>query len=140
MNGIIHTCSHPHDSDINIQISNDEVFNNIFHYIEILFGMIQPQKLFLIAIDGVAPRAKINQQRARRFRTAKATEIQIAKTNGVSIEELFDSNCITPGTVFMSEISNRLKYFITYKVSTDKLWQKCKVLYSGPEVFILIFH
>ncbi|XP_043669186.1 5'-3' exoribonuclease 1 isoform X2 [Vespula pensylvanica] len=137
MNGIIHACSHPNDSDINFQITNDEIYNNIFHYIEILFGMIQPQKLFFIAIDGVAPRAKINQQRARRFRTAKATELleAAAKADGVEVTpQLFDSNCITPGTVFMSEISKRLRYFITYKVSTDKLWQKCKILFSGPEV------
>ncbi|KAF7403530.1 hypothetical protein HZH68_006324 [Vespula germanica] len=137
MNGIIHACSHPNDSDINFQITNDEIYNNIFHYIEILFGMIQPQKLFFIAIDGVAPRAKINQQRARRFRTAKATELleAAAKADGVEVTpQLFDSNCITPGTVFMSEISQRLRYFITYKVSTDKLWQKCKILFSGPEV------
>ncbi|XP_015189014.1 PREDICTED: 5'-3' exoribonuclease 1 isoform X2 [Polistes dominula] len=137
MNGIIHTCSHPNNNDISFRITQDEIFNNIFHYTEILFGMIQPKKLFFIAIDGVAPRAKINQQRARRFRTAKASEMQEAKemANGTfNKDEIFDSNCITPGTVFMSQISKQLRDFIMYKVSTDKLWQKCKILFSGSEV------
>lgn len=34
---------------------------------QILFRMIQPQRLFFMAVDGVAPRAKMNQQRGRRY-------------------------------------------------------------------------
>lgn len=77
------------------------MFIAIFNYIEHLFGKIQPKKLFFMAIDGVAPRAKMNQQRARRFRTALDAEKAKEKAvrDGVEIpkEEAFDSNCITPG-------------------------------------------
>ena len=54
-----------------------------------------------MAVDGVAPRAKMNQQRSRRFRTAKeAKEIrEKAERKGEKLpeEKAFDSNCITPG-------------------------------------------
>ena len=54
-----------------------------------------------MAVDGVAPRAKMNQQRSRRFRTAKeAHEIrEKAERKGekMPVEKAFDSNCITPG-------------------------------------------
>jgi 5'-3' exoribonuclease 1 len=54
-----------------------------------------------MAVDGVAPRAKMNQQRSRRFRTAKeAKEVrEKALRNGEELpkEKAFDSNCITPG-------------------------------------------
>ena len=73
----------------------------IFAYIDHLFTKIKPQKVFFMAIDGVAPRAKMNQQRSRRFRTAKDTREQriAAEKKGETLpeEKAFDSNCITPG-------------------------------------------
>lgn len=66
MNGIIHNCSHPDYSDPHFRITEEKIFSDIFHYIGILFQIIKPKKLFFMAIDGVAPRAKMNQQRGRR--------------------------------------------------------------------------
>ena len=67
MNGIIHNC---------IGVINDEglteedMMMRVFAYISRLFDIIKPRRLFYMALDGVAPRAKMNQQRARRFRSA----------------------------------------------------------------------
>lgn len=68
--------------------------------IDEIVHMVKPKKFMLLAVDGVAPRAKMNQQRARRFRSAKdAQELRdqlIAQ--GKDVAELFDSNQISPGT------------------------------------------
>ncbi|KAM7349373.1 5'-3' exoribonuclease pacman isoform 1-T2 [Cochliomyia hominivorax] len=134
MNGIIHNCSHPDDTNIHFYITEEEMFKDIFNYIEKLFFLIKPQKLFFMAIDGVAPRAKINQQRSRRFRSAKDAETleKLAYSRGeVREHERFDSNCITPGTEFMDRLHEALRYFIKSKISADPLWQKCRVILSG---------
>uniref|UniRef100_A0A182NCW7 5'-3' exoribonuclease 1 n=1 Tax=Anopheles dirus TaxID=7168 RepID=A0A182NCW7_9DIPT len=137
MNGIIHNCSHPNDADVNFRISEEAIFEGIFHYVEYLFKMIRPQQLFFIAVDGVAPRAKMNQQRGRRFRSAaEAQELldkAIAKGEAVPSGDRFDSNCITPGTAFMVRLQHALEHFIQVKIATDRLWKACTVILSGHE-------
>ncbi|KAG0232651.1 5'-3' exoribonuclease 1 [Actinomortierella wolfii] len=119
-------------------MSEDKIFLGIFNYIDHLFMKIKPKKIFFLAIDGVAPRAKMNQQRSRRFRTAKdaADAIKKAIERGEELpeEEPFDRNCITPGTPFMKRLSEQLKYFISKKVTEDANWQNIKIVLSGHEV------
>ncbi|TNY22353.1 XRN 5'-3' exonuclease N-terminus-domain-containing protein [Rhodotorula diobovata] len=138
MNGIIHNCSHPNDDDASFRISEEDIFLAVFSYVAHLFSVIKPQKLFFLAIDGVAPRAKMNQQRSRRFRTAKENKetVEKAKRRGEEIpdEAGFDSNCITPGTPFMARLSQQLKYFIAKKVSEDADWRNVEIVLSGHEV------
>ncbi|RZF36429.1 hypothetical protein LSTR_LSTR010849 [Laodelphax striatellus] len=137
MNGIIHVCSHPNDFDPHFRISEENIFKDIFNYIETLFRMIQPKKLFFLAVDGVAPRAKMNQQRGRRFKSAKEAETlekqALAKGEKLPDVERFDSNCITPGTAFMARLQTELKHWITYKINSDKIWRKPTVILSGHE-------
>ncbi|XP_037036647.1 5'-3' exoribonuclease 1 isoform X2 [Bradysia coprophila] len=137
MNGIIHNCSHPDDGNVHFRMTEEQMFLDIFHYIETLFRLIRPQKLFFMAVDGVAPRAKMNQQRGRRFRSAKEAEKmeEDAKKKGETLPdtERFDSNCITPGTAFMVRLQDALRHFVKVKITTNPLWQKCKVILSGHE-------
>lgn len=109
----------------------------IFSYIEHLFSKIRPQKVFFLAIDGVAPRAKMNQQRSRRFRTAQEAKENVAKARqrGEDIPDSapFDSNCITPGTVFMQKLQLQLEYFIAKKVAEDSNWRNVQVILSGHD-------
>jgi 5'-3' exoribonuclease 2 len=60
MNGIVHPCSHPEDRPP--PKDEEEMMMEIFKYTDRVVNMVRPRKLLMIAIDGVAPRAKMNQQ------------------------------------------------------------------------------
>lgn len=139
VNGIIHNCTHPNDIDVLKKApSEKEMIHGIFSYLERLFSAVQPRKHFVVAVDGVAPRAKMNQQRQRRYRAGY--EMMVAREDAISLGEevpeessVFDSNCITPGTPFMVLVSEKIQYFLSMKVSTDPSWKNCKIVYSGHD-------
>lgn len=137
MNSILHTCTHANHLSLT-RMSDDQIYAAIFNYIDHLFDIIKPKEVFYMAIDGVAPRAKMNQQRARRFRTAFEAEENLKKAIAlgevIPKEDPFDSNAITPGTEFMANLTDNLKYFIHKKMSEDTRWSSIKVVLSGHEV------
>jgi 5'-3' exoribonuclease 1 len=108
----------------------------------IITQIVKPRVSLYMAIDGVAPRAKLNQQRSRRFRSAKdmqdATKDlkkdQQSSDDGSTNGGVFDSNCITPGTEFMAKVSETIKYFIRKKVKEDPLWRNLTIIFSGQEI------
>lgn len=151
MNGIIHPCTHGNAEGEIVVLDETAMFKKIFLYVDRLYKMVQPGKLLYLAVDGVAPRAKMNQQRSRRFRSAKEAEQLasdlIAQKNANNqalgkktsddewLERRFDSNCITPGTDFMLKLSIALQKWVEFKMKTDPFWKNgANVIVSGPDV------
>lgn len=143
MNGIIHPCCHPEDKPA--PATEEEMFIEIFKYIDRIFCMIRPRKILFMAIDGVAPRAKMNQQRSRRFRAAQEEEQKRLDEERAKLEWTgplnetekkahFDSNCITPGTPFMDQLATCLRYYITDRLNNDPGWKGIQVILSDASV------
>ncbi|KAK4626443.1 5'-3' exoribonuclease 2 [Fulvia fulva] len=151
MNGIVHPCSHPEDRPP--PANEEEMMIAIFEYTERVVNMVRPRKLLMIAVDGVAPRAKMNQQRSRRFRSAQEAAEKDAEAaefhkrmiaNGErgadgdgeesNPKKTWDSNSITPGTPFMDLLAASLRYWISYKLTTDPAWEKMKIIISDATV------
>mmetsp|Transcript_45135 Transcript_45135/g.79428 ORF Transcript_45135/g.79428 Transcript_45135/m.79428 type:complete len:945 (-) Transcript_45135:56-2890(-) len=138
MNGIIHPCCHPEDGPA--PEDEEHMYENIFLYLDRLIRIVRPKKLVYMAIDGVAPRAKMNQQRARRFRAAQEREelereqeklrqdweAEGRQLPNRKLGKPFDSNVITPGTNFLHKMSEAIRYYIHDRTTNDPLWQKLK--------------
>lgn len=136
MNGIVHPCTHPEGRPA--PETEEEMMVEVFRYTERVVNMARPRKVLVMAIDGVAPRAKMNQQRSRRFRSAQeAADKEIERQESIKMFEAmghpvsdetknkkaWDSNAITPGTPFMDLLSKSLKYWVATKMSTDPGWK-----------------
>jgi 5'-3' exoribonuclease 2 len=147
MNGIIHPCCHPEDKPA--PKDEDEMMVAIFEYIDRIFNIVRPRKLLYMAIDGVAPRAKMNQQRSRRFRSSKESreKVELIKkiredreSEGYQMppekksDSHFDSNCITPGTTFMAHLAKALRYYVHKRMNEDAAWKGVKVILSDSNV------
>ncbi|CDK28238.1 unnamed protein product [Kuraishia capsulata CBS 1993] len=147
MNGIVHPCSHPEHKPA--PETEDEMMLDVFKYTDRVLNMARPRKILMIAVDGVAPRAKMNQQRSRRFRSAQEAKLaneererQIAEreTRGEQIDlaikgkKSWDSNAITPGTPFMDTLASALRYWVAYKLASDPGWANLQVIISDATV------
>uniref|UniRef100_R7WG74 5'-3' exoribonuclease 2 n=1 Tax=Aegilops tauschii TaxID=37682 RepID=R7WG74_AEGTA len=111
---------------------------------------VRPRRLLYLAVDGVAPRAKMNQQRARRFKSAKAAkEAELEESimrerfraQGKEVlprddapREVSDPNIITPGTEFMEKLSAALEYYVRARLSSHPRWKDVKVILSDANV------
>ncbi len=100
-------------------IPEKEMFENVTKYVDRLFNAIRPRRLLFLAMDGVAPRAKMSQQRSRWFRAAQdAREKEKAKDDVISeiISQRkappWGSNVIAPDTQFMSRISDYIRSYL----------------------------
>jgi 5'-3' exonuclease len=108
------------------EMTDDQLEKELFKFIsDTILRIVQrvlPKQFLVLAIDGVAPLAKIQQQRCRRYRTATSS----SETLGTR----FDPNCITPGTDFMFRLDEYLKKWIQENLSILPE----KVLYSNHMV------
>ena len=131
MNAIFHRCSHGDEVDADT-ITQNKMFTDIFKYIAHLVKLVRPRKLLFLAVDGVAPRAKQNQQRQRRFVGASEMQIQRQSASTKAKAYDFDSNVITPGTRWMEELSRCLELFIRQQMADNRLWRDLEqgVIYS----------
>lgn len=126
--------------------TDEDLYRKIKEIVNDIIDRAQPHKSIYLAIDGVAPKSKQNQQRQRRFRAAK----ERVETD----PDAFDSNCITAGTPFMRSMSDNLARLdwikkrpnVTVHISTDaepgegehKLINWMRVQQENNDVFCVV--
>jgi len=113
--------------------TNKSITQRVISKLEDYVHTISPNRTVFIAFDGVAPVAKLEQQRTRRYKSWYQAEVSktIFKKQGVDV---WNTAAITPGTVFMKELGEGiLRHF-----SEDTVLQQLgveKIIVSTSEEY-----
>jgi 5'-3' exonuclease len=131
VNGLLHPCVRKSIIDRGRFDLNDirkVVREHMLH----IANICKPTKGILICIDGVAPVAKMLQQRTRRFKTVyeKDIERQVHLRSKLDVPYQWDTNAITPSTEFMTDM-NVLFSEISEEMKT--LYPSCEIFYSDSD-------
>jgi len=181
MNGLIHPCCHGNNPEL-AAAPEDEKLRRIAAALEDMVASTPPTTLLYLAVDGVAPRAKMNQQRARRYSAAvgrygrlieeepssaeqaavdaELAQVEASLDRGASgganegefgfdfaflgetppvtaarpprqavppmpDPDAFDSNCISPGTQFMTRVAAHIRQYVSARLAAGEgPWHK----------------
>lgn len=114
---------------IDINKLEEKMIDRIISYITYLIGVVVPEKEVYIAVDGVAPMAKMNQQRKRRYKAVQDNELrdEIKRKYQKPVGNVWSNAAITPGTIFMEKLHSRLLEYI----KNNPIGLKIKYTYSS---------
>ena len=101
---------------------------NVCLKIEEYIQEIRPDHTILIAFDGIAPVAKLEQQRNRRYKSA--LEKKIKKKVIPNYCEEWNTSAITPGTEFMIDLNKNVRNYFKGK---EKIYNVKKIIVSGSD-------
>ena len=115
--------------------------------------MIRPESKVFIAFDGVAPVAKLNQQRERRYKSWFTTIVEqtihrkaVAATMGgtgtgasaakgvqAALQKAWNTSSITPGTRFMTKLNTRMREYVAAQAYAANDGSGPTYIYSGSD-------
>jgi 5'-3' exonuclease len=81
------------------------IFDQTWEYLQTCISIVKPSSMVHVCTDGVAPIAKMFQQRKRRY-------LSVWKNKKLQVQPQWDRNAISPGTPFM----NTLQSWMTAKI------------------------
>jgi 5'-3' exonuclease len=125
----------------------DLIINTVCNKISEYAALFRPSDNVLIAFDGVAPVAKLNQQRERRYKSWFTTVVEqtITQKNAlldplsvtasaattVVAHKAWNTSAITPGTLFMNKLNTRMRDYC--EVKAREIGNTVAYIYSGSD-------
>jgi 5'-3' exonuclease len=118
---------------------SSSIIRAIIHKIEEYVEIVKPSGIVYIAFDGVAPFAKLNQQRERRYKSWYQNEIaKSLKTNtntNTNTIDPFNTVSITPGTEFMNQLNEGIKNHFLHANDSNENKNKNQYYVTGSDEY-----
>ena len=106
------------------------IISKVIETIKEYITTIKPKNRVFIAFDGVAPVAKIEQQRSRRFKSLYQNSISKSLLKNDKAEP-WNTTAITPGTVFMNSLNEQ----IAIAFNNHALFNLKSIIVSGSDKY-----
>jgi len=106
------------------------LISNICEKLDTYMRATCPSKTVYIAFDGVAPVAKLEQQRVRRYKSGLLKQIK-RTVSECPTATVWDQTAITPGTKFMGKLGRKIKAY--YRGKTNAFGVKRIIVSSSNE-------
>ena len=111
-----------------------KLINIVCKKIEEYISFVSPRKLVYIAFDGIAPYAKLKQQKNRRYKSWFMKQYDYCVDCDENVQYLpnknsWDTSSITPGTKFMSELNLQVRYYFR----NAKKFRTQSIIISGSD-------
>ena len=110
--------------ETDIDLKEDKMIKQVIKYFDYIEDTVKPKKQLFLAIDGVAPMAKINQQRKRRVKSvidnSIRNEIKLSHKKKISN---WSNSVISPGTEFMEKLHiNLVNHYKNKKTGIEYIY------------------
>ena len=138
-NSIIYDCLNKKNKENkenkkNKEINENELIKEVCIKIDEYIKLVKPKHMVYISFDGIAPVAKLKQQKERRYKS-KFMEMlleDLYEDCDIEMKEKasFDKTCITPGTNFMKKLDKKITEFFRDR---EKIYDVDKIIVSGSE-------
>jgi XRN 5'-3' exonuclease N-terminus len=137
-----------------LRANNDrDVILKVFRTLDLFTKQMPPTRSLFIALDGVAPAAKLSTQRKRRFDRARKKSNQNGQQNGQQNSQQngasspstttrskkkkkgkFNALKFTPGTDFTARLKEALEYWVVQRMQTNGRFARVEIVISSQNV------
>ena len=127
-NSIIYDAVHNIDFTKLVESEIEVIIRAVFTKIDEYIFELKPNNNIFIAFDGVAPVAKLEQQRSRRYKSLYLANISKSIFKGTKPDP-WNTTAITPGTLFMQKLNDKLRQ----KYNNPKNYNVNKIIISPSD-------